>query len=292
LLAIGCANVSILLLSRANARQHEFAVRSALGASRERVVKQHFTEALLLAGIGCILGVCFGYVSIPLILRWLPENSFPNNAAIQVNGPVLCFSILLAVSAGIVSGLWPAFQFSRPDISRVMQEHTKRAGGSIKGQRLHTALIATQVALTVLLLAGAGASIRTFLQLYQSHLGFDPRHLLTVSLQFPDGAHLQIDERQNFYTEVRQKVAQIPGVTAAAIYSFGFPPQAHFGRQLEIFEQPKTQGRAVYTNPVSREFFDALKIPILQGGIWSEQEDRHAAHCRNKRILCASILAW
>jgi predicted permease len=277
LLAVGCANVSILLLSRASARQHELAVRAALGASHKRVVKQLFTEALLLAGLGCLFGVALAYAGIPLILQWLPENSFPNRAAIQVNGPVLCFSVLAAALASIAFGLWPSFQSSRPDISKAMRENTKRAGGSLKGQRLHTILIAAQVALTVLLLAGAGASIRTFLQLYQSHLGFDPRHLLTATLQFPDGSYLQIDERQNFEELVRLKISQIPGVTACAISS-GTPPQAHFARQLEIFDQPTAHGRAVYTNPVSRELFETLKIPILRGQVWSEQDDRRGAH--------------
>jgi predicted permease len=181
---------------------------------------------------------------------------------------VLLFSILAAFLTGISFGVWPALRSTQP----------RTTAASSQGQRLHTLLIAGQVSLTLLLLAGAGASIRTFLRLYQSPLGFDPHHVLTVSLQFPDGTHTQLDERQNFYASVRQKIAALPGVEAAAIYPFGFPPQAHSARQLDIFDQPASTGRSVYTNPVSREFFEALRIPMLQGRTWSEQETRRASH--------------
>lgn len=278
LLAVGCANVSILLLTHTTARRHELAVRAAIGASRRRIIRQLLTEALLLAMMGCLVGVAVAYRSVPFILGKMPENSFPNEAAIQVNGSVLLFSILSAVSTGVLFGLWPALRSSRLDIIHAIQSHTKRASGSIKDRRTHGVLIAGQVSLTVLLLAGAGASSRTFLQLYQSPLGYDPHHLLIVSLQFPDGTHTQLDERQGFYAQVRQRVVEIPGVETAAIYPFGFPPRAQFVRQLEIFDQPNSKGRSVYTNPVSREFFEALKIPTLEGRIWSEQESSRAAH--------------
>lgn len=195
LLAVGCANVSILLLGRAWSRRHELAVRSAIGASRKRIIGQLLTEALFLAALGCAAGVGLAFRSVPFILRWLPENSFPNTASIHVNGPVLLFSILVAVSTGILFGVWPALRVTQP----------RATAGFAQGRRLHTPLIVGQVALTVLLLAGAGASFRTFLRLYQSPLGFDPHRVLTVSLQFPDGTHTQLEERQNFYASVRQK---------------------------------------------------------------------------------------
>jgi predicted permease len=138
-------------------------------------------------------------------------------------------------------------------------------------------LIAGQVALTVVLLAGAGCSVRTFLRLFVTHLGYDPSHLLTITLQFPDGSHLQLPERQNFYTQVRKQVAMIPGVQSAAIYPFGFPPQAHFVRRLELFDKPASTNLNVIVNPVSSQFFDTLKIPILQGSVWSAQESEHAS---------------
>lgn len=278
LLLVGCTNVSILLLARAAAQQHELAVRCAIGASRRRIMKQLITEAMLLATLGCLLGIGLAYRGVPLIIRWLPEDSFPNNASIHINIPVLLFSVLVAISTGILFGLWPAFRSSQPEIAQVMQANTSKAAGTVRSRRFQSALIAGQVSLTVLLLAGAGASIRTFLNLYETPLGYDPRHLLTVSLQFPDGTHTQLAERQNFYSQVRQRVAAIPGVEVVGIFPFGFPPQSHFGRQLEIFDRPAVKSLSVYTNPVSREFFDALRIPVLKGKIWSEQETRRAAH--------------
>jgi hypothetical protein len=109
-------------------------------------------------------------------------------------------------------------------------------------------------------------------------LGYDPTHLLTVALQFPDGTHTELDERKRFYAEVRQRVAGIAGVRSAAIYPFGFPPEADFFRRLELFDQPAARALGVATNPVSREFFATLKIPVLQGSVWSEQDTGRSAH--------------
>ena len=271
LLVVGAANVSLLLLARAAARQHELAMRCALGASRSRIVQQLVTEAVCLAAVGCALGVGLAYLGVPMIVRWLPTNSFPNEAAIRIHVPVLLFSVLVSSASGLLCGLWPAFRSSRPDVAQVIQTHTQKAAGTTKGRRFRSMLIAGQVALTFVLLAGTASSIRTFLRLYLTPLGYDPSHLLTVALQFPDGTHLQLQDRRKFYSRTRQEVAEIPGVRSAAI-SPGFPPQAHFTRHLELFDQPTATSLNVIVNPVSREFFETLRIPLLHGSIWSQQE--------------------
>jgi putative ABC transport system permease protein len=277
-LVVGSTNVALLLLARAAARQHELSIRAAIGASRGRIIRQLVTEALLLAATGCLAGVALAYWGVPSIVGGLPDNSFPNAASIHVNVPVLLFAVLISVSTGILCGLWPAIRSSRPGIAYVIQSHTSRVSGTRTSRQFQRSLIAAQAALTVVLLAAAGASIRTFLHLYQAPLGYDPSRLLTVTLQFPDGAHTQLLERQRFYAEVRKKVANIPEVKSAAIYPFGFPPEAHFTRQLELFDQPTAKNLSVTVNPVSLEFFKTLKIPVLQGSIWSEQDTEHAAH--------------
>jgi predicted permease len=278
LLAVGSTNVALLLLARAAGRQQELSVRAAIGATRTRLIRQLVTEAVLLAMAGCLAGAALAYQSVPRIVRGLPENSFPNAASIQVDTPVLLFAVAISLATGLLCGLWPAIRSSRPDIARVIQSQTARTSGTRKGRRYQTLLIAGQAALTVVLLAAAGASIRAFLHLYQAPLGFDPKHLLTVALQFPDGAHTELNDRQRFYTEVRERVAHIPGVKSAAIYPFGFPPRAQFIRRLELFDQPSASTLNVATNPVSREFFETLKIPILQGAVWSAEDTARAAH--------------
>lgn len=276
LLVVGVANVSLLLLARAAARQHELAMRCALGANRTRIIQQLVTEAVCLATIGCALGVGLAYLGVPVIVRWVPANSFPNEAAIRIHIPVLMFSVIVSFIAGLLCGLWPAFRSSRPDVGQVIQTHTQKTAGTTEGRHFRSFLIAGQVALTFTLLAGAGSSIRTLLRLYLTYLGYDPSHLLTVALQFPDGTHLQLQERQNFYLRTRQAVAEIPGVRSAAIPS-GFPPQAHFTRHLELFDQPNTRSLNVIVNPVSREFFRTLRIPLLHGSVWSQQETERAS---------------
>ena len=134
------------------------------------------------------------------------------------------------------------------------------------------------MALTVVLLAASGASLRAFLVLYETPFGYDPSHLLTVALHFPDGTHTKLKERHEFYADVRRKVTEVPGVKLAALYSIGFPPWAHFMRRLELFDQPAAKDLSVTVNSVSPEFFATLKIPLLEGASWSEQETARAAH--------------
>ena len=137
LLMIGCGNVSILLLARATARQHEFAVRSAIGASRARIIRQLLTEALLLSLTGACLGLLFAYKTVDVIVANLPEFSFPHEAAIHINLPVLIFCIVVAVGTGILFGLWPAWQLSKPEVSQVMQSNTRKTTGYVDGRRTH-----------------------------------------------------------------------------------------------------------------------------------------------------------
>lgn len=278
MLLIGCANVSILFLARSRSRRHEIAVRAALGASRVRIVRQLLAEALILALAGCAVGVAGLYRALPLILQAMPKESLPNEASVDVNLPVLLFAISAAIVTAVLFGLWPALQSSRVELVEIQASSGRVLGASIGTRRFTGTLLIGQVALTVLLLAAAGASMGTFLRLYRTSLGYDPSHVLTVSLQFPDGTHTQLEERQNFYEQMRQKVAAIPGVRAAAIYPFGFPPRAQFLRQLEIFDQPSLSGQSVYANPVSREFFDTVGIPVREGRIWSEEQTRRASH--------------
>src|SRR6266567_9487366 len=142
LLVIGCGNVSILLLARGTARQHEFAIRSAVGASGFRIVRQLLTESLLLSLTGAGLGILVAYRAIGFIIPRLPEYSYPYEADFHINLPVLFFSVGLAVLSGVIFGLFPALESSQPEINQVMQAGTRRLTGSVKGKRMHTALIA------------------------------------------------------------------------------------------------------------------------------------------------------
>ncbi|HEX4380453.1 MAG TPA: ABC transporter permease, partial [Candidatus Acidoferrum sp.] len=158
LLLIGCGNVSILLLARGVERRHEFAVRAAVGAGRSRILRQLFTESLAIAVAGSTIGLFIAWRGMALILAFLPPYSIPQESVVGINLPVLFFSIALACAAAILSGLWPALQVSRPNLSQLLQGGTRRITGDVRGRRTHNMMIAAQVALTVLLLAAAGAA--------------------------------------------------------------------------------------------------------------------------------------
>ncbi len=182
LLLIGCGNVSILLLARATARNHEFAIRAAIGASRKRIVGQLLTEALLLSVTGAALGVALAYFSLDKIVANLPQYSFPHEAAIRLNMPVLLFSVLVAVGTGILFGLWPALQLAKTDASQALQSNTRKVAGGVSSRRVHSALIAGQIALTMLMLAGAGAAIEGFVRMVHVPLGYDPHNIMSVGI--------------------------------------------------------------------------------------------------------------
>jgi putative ABC transport system permease protein len=277
LLLIGCGNVSILLLARATARQHEFAVRAAIGASRSRIIRQLLTEALLLSVTGAGLGLALAYNMVSFIAANLPEFSFPHEAAIQINVPVLVFCIVVAVGTGVLFGLWPAWQLSRPEVSQVMQSNTRKTTGDVRGRRTHGALIAGQIALTLLMLSGAGAAVDGFLRLAHTKLGYDPHNVMSVGIPVRDGAYKTLPQRAAYFEQLYAKVAQVPGVRMAAISSNATPPSNGANLKFEIVGKPSSQDQGIHFNMVSKEYFPVLRIPLLQGRIWDEDESHRGA---------------
>ena len=272
LLAIGCGNLSILLLARGTARQHEFAVRSAVGASSIRIVRQLLTESLLLSLVGAGLGVFVAYRAIGFLVPRLPDHSYPYEADFHINLPVLCFSVVLAVLCGIVFGLFPALQSAHPQISQVMQTGTRRLTGSVRGRRLHTALIAGQIALTLLLMTAAGAAIEGFLAMLRVPLGYQPQHVMSVIIPIRDDAHTTWADRVRFYTELRDKIAAIPGVVSAGISTNATPPNSGSRQPIEIMGKPASQAQEAEVELVGPEYFATLQIPILSGRLWDQSE--------------------
>jgi predicted permease len=277
LLLIGCGNVSILLLARATARQHEFAVRSAIGATRTRVIRQLLTEALLLSVTGAALGLLLAYKTIEAIVANLPEFSFPHEAAIRLNLPVLIFCTIVAVGTGILFGLWPAWQLSRPEVSQVMQSSTRKTTGDVKGRRTHGALIALQIALTLIMMAGAGAAIGGFLRVARTPLGYDPHNVMSVGIPIHDGTYKTWAERAAYFEQLHDKAAEVPGVTSVAISSNATPPSNGFTTKFEILGQPSSQEQTFRLNLVSSEYFPVLRIPMVQGRIWNKEESHRGA---------------
>jgi putative ABC transport system permease protein len=272
LLAIGCSNVSILLLARGTARQHEFAIRSAVGASGSRIVRQLLTESLLLSITGAALGIFVAYRSIGFIIPRLPDHSYPYEADFHINLGVLFFSVGLALLSGIVFGLFPALQSARPEISQVMQAGTQRLTGSVKGRRLHTALIAGQIALTLLLMTAAGAAIQAFIRMNTVKLGYEPKHVMSVIIPLRENAYTTWADRSRFFEQLREKVAEMPGVVGAGISTNATPPDSGFTTPVEILGKVASQAQDAHVELVSPEYFTTLQIPLLRGRSWDQSE--------------------
>jgi predicted permease len=272
LLLVGCANVSILLLVRGAHRQQELAVRAALGAARVRIVQQLLTEALAIAVIGAALGVTIAWKGLALVVAWVPTNSFAAESVIEMNLPVLLFSTALAVVTAIVFGVWPALQLSRPELGRVAQAGARRVIGSAQGRRIHRALVAVQVALTLLMLTAAGAAGKGFLRLANADLGYDPQNIMSLPIPIHDGTYQTWKERSEYFERLRATVAAMPQVVSAGISTNATPPSNGGDSTLEILGSSALEKPIARGNFVSPEYFPLLRIPVAQGRVWTGDE--------------------
>ena len=272
LLFIGCANVSILLLARGTARQHELAIRSAIGASRWRIQRQLLAEALALSLLGALGGVLLAFGLLPLIVRFLPEYSFPHEALIGINLPVLGFSVALAIATGVASGLAPAFQFSTPQVAQLMQSSSRRLAGGSRGKRTHNILVASQIALTLLLLTSAAAAINGFVKLVRADLGYDPHNIMSVGIPIHQNTHGTWEDRSHYFEQLLERVQTLPEVAEAGISSNATPPSNGWGLSFEVFGRPSGQQEQLRANFVSTEYFSLLRIPLLRGRLWEHPE--------------------
>jgi predicted permease len=272
LLAIGCGNVSILLLARGTARQHEFAVRSAVGATRWRIVRQLLTESLLLAVTGAALGAVLAHQAVGFLVARLPEYSFPHEADFRLNIPTLLFAVGVAIVSGVFFGIFPAFDSGRREINEAMQTGLRTVAGSIRGKRVHTGLIAGQIALTLLLLTAATAAIHGFTKMMQRSLGYDPHNVMSVGIPVHENTLKTWAERSAYFTQLRERVNAMPGVVQAGISSNATPPSNGWSQPFEILGKTASEYQDARINLVSPEYFSILRIPLVEGRLWQPAE--------------------
>ena len=277
LLAIGCSNVSILLLARGTARRHEFALRSAVGASGLRIVRQLLTESLLLAVTGTALGIAIAYQLLRLLVAWLPVHMFPPDVAIRVNVPALLFAAALALLSSVFFGLAPALELAKPEIVQAMQ--SSRTTGSVRGKRLHSALVGAQIALTLVLLTAAGAAGQGFLRLLQVPLGYDPQNVVAINIPLQDNTYSTWAARSNYFSQLRDCLANLPEVVSSSIASNATPPHSGWQQRFDLMGQaaasPASQTARVQL--VDQNYFDTLRVPLLQGRTWTASEVANGA---------------
>jgi predicted permease len=277
LLIIGCANCSILLLARGSARRHELAIRSAIGASRWRIVRQLLVEAVVISCTGAILGVAASYwlAKLPLLLS---PDSFPAESVIRINGPILAFSVVLALFCGVLFGLVPALRLSRHD-SAAMLPGRQIGVAAAPARHRWSVLIAAQVTLTLLLMATAGTAIRSFLQLTRVPLGYTPANVMKLGIMMhvqdrDEWSRIEAREARTAYIEqIREKMASVPGLSTVAVGGNAMPPHTGNESSFEIDgnrDRLQPQARVML---VDQRYFAALRIPLLQGRLWNTDEN-------------------
>ena len=275
-LLIACANIGNLNLAQAVRRHSEIAVRSALGAAANRLVRQCLTESLLLGAMGGALGVFLGYYGLRAFLALNPRN-VPRIEEIQINTRVLLFSLGVSFLASILFGLVPALRISRVNLADTLKEGaTRTTSGTARGM-LRQALVVAEIAFSLVLLAGAGLAVRSFLTLISTNPGFDSRNLLTfyLSPQVRKAA-----PAENFYNETLERMSAIPGVTSVAL-SKSIPPGGEEvdGGVITSKNPGMDFNRApdIVYNPVSANYFRTMRLPLLAGREFTQQDTRGSA---------------
>jgi putative ABC transport system permease protein len=274
-LLIACANVANLLLARAAARQREVAIRTALGAGRLRIIRQFLTESVMLSLIGGVLGLLLAVWGIDALLALISGSVPPLlTANIGLNARVLMFTLLISVLTGLLFGLAPALQVSRSNLNESLKEGMRGTTGSANSQRVRNILVGSEVALSLLLLVGAGLLIKSFLNLSRSDIGFDPDHVLTMRIALPDTRYKENEQVANFYQQVLQRVQQLPGVEAAG-FTRGLPMNGGIesGITVEGQEITNVKDTVVAVNMTATpDYFRAMKIPLVSGRYFNEQD--------------------
>jgi putative ABC transport system permease protein len=286
LLLIACANVANLLLSRATAREKEIAIRTSLGASRGRLIRQLLVESFLLSAAACILGCFLAYFGVREVVASLPADFLTPSISIEINFRVLLFALGVAVLTTLLCGLAPAIHA----VQGALQTHLSGSGrgmsaGSRHG-RLRSALVIGEVALSVLLLAGAGLLMRSLFVLQHVELGFNPSHILYAELALPNARYNTSDEKKHFLQQVLGRVKTLPGVMAATV-TFGLPPFGFPSSDVTIPGKNHAQAWHVQFDLCDQDYIKVLGLPLLRGSWLSEADVDEAAH----RIVINQTLA-
>ena len=278
-LLIGCANLANLTLARATARDREVAIRSSLGAGRWRLIRQFLTENVLLSVIGGGLGLALGYAALAGLKLAIPPFTLPREANVTMDVRVLLFTLFLSVFTGILFGLAPALQATRPDLAGSMKEGGRGSSGGRARQRVRGALVVTEVALAFVLLTGAGLLIRSFFAIERVDPGFDATNVITAGLPIPDRRYPDAVRLNNYLRQIVDSVGSIPGVRDVALTS-ALPMRGWgYGMPFQIADRPmvdRANRRACFFKMTSPPYFRALGMKLRKGRALSERDGKGA----------------
>jgi putative ABC transport system permease protein len=277
LLLIACSNVANMLLARAAAREKEMAVRASLGASRWRLVRQLLVESLILAVGGALLGCVFTHFGLKALVRAIPEGLIPREALIQLNVPVLLFSLAAAVLTAVVFGLAPALQTAKRDLIEPLRSTGKGTSGGSGRRRLTSAFVVGEVALSLVLLAGAGLLMRTFVNLTTVDLGFDPAHVLSARLPLPKERYATRESQQQFFDQLLPRVKALPGVLEVA-ETTGLPPFGGVTSDIEVAGRVHDDRWRSGMELCSEGYFATVGQRLQQGRLLTVDDVARARH--------------
>ena len=289
-LLIACADLANLLMARASARRREIALRIAIGASRRRVLGQLLTESVVLAVCGSALALALAWASIGL-LNALPQSILPRAEDIRIDAAVLAYTALVALATGVLFGIAPAWRSSDVDPGDALHEGA-RAGADVRGHRVRAVLVASEIALSLVLLAGAGLMIKSVHGLARVEGGFDPRHVLTVQLSVPPRKYVDAelerrfspaayDKAAAFFDRVVAEVRGVPGVDAVGAVN-GLPLMGDvWGKNVTLYDRPipatLRELPGIQYRVVAGDYFRALGVPILAGRAFADTDSASAA---------------
>ncbi|HYW97471.1 MAG TPA: ABC transporter permease [Candidatus Elarobacter sp.] len=271
LLLIGCGNVANLLLARATTREKEFAIRSALGASRRRLVRQLLVESLILATGGAAVGTLLAWGGLKFLVALMPQEIIPAEAVIQLNTPVLAFTLGVAVLTALVFGLVPALKAARKDLNDPLRDSGKGISSGFRHGRLRDAVVVLEVGLSLTLLVAAGLLMRSFVAIRDVKLGLQPDHILVARLPLPVDRYKTADQVAGFYRPLLQRLKALPGVLEATETST-LPPYGGIPSDIEIPGKTHAEKWNAMFQLVSEGYFPVLKIQFVDGRGFTEAE--------------------
>jgi len=278
-LLIACANVANLLLARAAGRQKEIAIRTALGAGRARIIRQLLTESALLAILGGAAGLLLAKWGMDLLLKLAPQG-LPRMSDVSLDGRALAFTAAVTLLTGVIFGLIPALQASRPNLNETMNDTGRGSTEGRRRQLVRSALVVLEVTSALVLLVGAGLLIKSFWRLQQVDPGFNPDNTLTLSVSLPRTKYPEENQRVAFFQQLLEKVSALPGVQAAGATN----PLPLDGDTVYAFvvqgRAPLPPGAGQSTNfyAVSVDYFKTMGIRLLRGKLFTERDTKEAPH--------------
>ncbi len=288
ILLIACANVAGLTLARASGRGKELAIRAAMGASRGAILRQLLAESVALAVAGAALGTLLAAWGVEALTR-ASGDVLPGFQPVRIDLPVLAFTLAVAVATGLLCGLAPALRVSRPDLNAVLRDASRGTTGGARRQRMRGVLVVGQMALSMVMLIGAGLLLESYSLLQNVDPGFDPRHELTMRLSLPPARYGEPTQRIGFVRDVIARVDAMPGVQSAAVslaLPLGTPIMAPF---LAEGQAPVAMGMrplAVW-NAITPNYFRTLGIALVKGRDFTPHDDAAAP----KRVIVSAALA-